>query len=85
MLEDEKLQPITYNHYFTDNVQKARQGVGEAMINKIYDKDFNREQALSLLEITVADMDQQACNEARAELDAYYKVNFVQVISPGIL
>ncbi|KAK3074199.1 hypothetical protein LTR53_003542 [Teratosphaeriaceae sp. CCFEE 6253] len=26
LIEDERQQPITYNHYYTDNVQRARQG-----------------------------------------------------------
>ena len=35
LIEDEHQQPITYNHYYTDNVQKARQEASHDLINKI--------------------------------------------------
>ena len=34
-IDDELQQPITYNHYYTDNVQKARQEASHDLINKI--------------------------------------------------
>lgn len=33
--QDEKMQPITYNHYFTDNIQKARQDSMKKEIEKM--------------------------------------------------
>ena len=35
LIDDELQQPITYNHYYTDNVQKARQEASHDLINKI--------------------------------------------------
>lgn len=35
--QDEKMQPITYNHYFTDNIQKARQDSMKKQIEKMVD------------------------------------------------
>jgi hypothetical protein len=35
LIDDEHQQPITYNHYYTDNVQKARQEASHDLINKI--------------------------------------------------
>jgi hypothetical protein len=35
LIDDEHQQPITYNHYYTDNVQEARQKVSHDLINKI--------------------------------------------------
>ena len=37
LLEDEKQQPITYNHYYTDNIQKSRQ---DFLRNSIENKMF---------------------------------------------
>ncbi|KAF1822262.1 uncharacterized protein K489DRAFT_389167 [Dissoconium aciculare CBS 342.82] len=90
--EDESLQPITYNHYYTDNVQKANLGeakrrVKAAMsLNGAAKNPSEDENGENLKPITVAalfaameerlvvDMDEQACKEALASLDAYYKV-----------
>lgn len=35
LIDDEHQQPITYNHYYTDNVQKARQKASHDLINNI--------------------------------------------------
>jgi hypothetical protein len=90
LLDDEQQQPITYNHYFTDNVQKARQKASRDLINTIVketaDDDFHgamhisnngwdvKNLVSSLQKRVIVDMDAQACSEVRAGLDAYYKV-----------
>jgi hypothetical protein len=90
IIADEKLQPITYNHYYTDNIQKARQDSLRKSIQKVMrgviDDDFHGklhvsntitdvDKLLASLERKViVDMDDQACTEALASLNAYYKV-----------
>ncbi|EGR44068.1 uncharacterized protein TRIREDRAFT_71103 [Trichoderma reesei QM6a] len=87
LIEDEGRTPLTYNHYYTDNVQKARmseqrKAVADAVIAQ---KDLHgRIRLENSLEVerflekvgtkVVVDMDEQACNEAITQLDAYYKV-----------
>lgn len=91
LVQDERQQPITYNHYFTDNVQQARQNTSRDLINRIVkdtaDNDFHGAMHISnngidvkrlvsaLQKRVIVDMDEQACSEVRAGLDAYYKVN----------
>lgn len=91
LVDDEHQQPITYNHYYTDNVQKARQDASQKLINNIVkdtaEDDFhgaihtkknniNVERLANALQKHVnVDMDEQACCEVRAGLDAYYKVS----------
>ncbi|KAI7393449.1 hypothetical protein KC328_g6596 [Hortaea werneckii] len=91
LLEDEQQQPITYNHYYTDNIQKARQDASRDSINKIVkdtaDEDFHGAMHISnngfdvkrlvsaLQKRVIVNMDEQACSEVRAGLDAYYKVS----------
>lgn len=86
--DDEKMQPITYNHYFTDNVQKARQDSMKYEIEKalngtmnswgslhVSDTSEDRAVLLSSLQRQIeVDMDQQACDEASTALSSYYKV-----------
>lgn len=96
--DDEKLQPITYNHYYTDNIQKSRQNATRAAIERalkqttdlhgalhISNTPADKERLLTSLQkhVTV-DMDQQACEEAKSGLDAYYKVSgmYHLIISP---
>lgn len=81
--EDEKLQPLTYNHYFTDNIQKDRlQDVREDIKKVVHDNDEDEDYS-SLKQdlnnvitghLTEVDMRIQACKEAKSALDAYYKV-----------
>jgi len=89
--QDERQQPITYNHYYTDNVQNARQDSTRKMIRKAMDEttthDWNgrlhvsnntidTEKLLaSLQRRIIVDMEEQACAEALAGLSAYYKVD----------
>lgn len=80
LLDDEKMQPITYNHYYTDNIQKDRHDstkrtMGQALENFSM-KSFSSEDVLEhIQEHVTVDMDQQACDEAKASLSAYYKVS----------
>lgn len=87
---DESIQPITYNHYYTDNIQKARQdmtkkAIAQAVRGASSDWDGvlhvsnthdDRLRLLTTLQnhITV-DMEQEACNEGKTSLQAYYKVS----------
>ncbi len=89
---DERQQPITYNHYYNDNVQKTRLDSIQNMINNamnqananewngrlhISNNNVDAERLLaSLQKRVVVDMDKQACAEALAGLSAYYKVKF---------
>ncbi|OQN96115.1 hypothetical protein B0A48_18361 [Cryoendolithus antarcticus] len=80
---DERQQPITYNHYYIDNVQKSRLDSTQKMIEQAMvkaDPDqggaiVTAEAILSAIRrnITV-NMDEQACSEALDGLNAYYKV-----------
>ena len=90
LLDDEKQQPITYNHYYTDNVQKSRQADAREVIRNIMQKTAADEwngalhisnngadtkRLIDALQRRVeVNMDEQACAEARAGLNAYYKV-----------
>lgn len=81
--EDERVQPITYNHYFTDNIQKdrlqdLREQIGNAIDanngTQLYEElkyDLERVMESHLTEV---DMRKQACKEAKSALNAYYKV-----------
>ena len=94
--EDEKQQPITYNHYYTDNVQNARQDSTRKLIknamNEASAQDWNgklhvsnnsvdAEKLLaSLQKRIVVNMDAQACTEALSGLSAYYKVIIISSV-----
>ena len=88
--QDELQHPITYNHYFTDNIQNSRQEAMKKLIRKAMDEtkeddwggklhvsnisvDADRLLA-SLQKRIIVDMEAQACTEALAGLQAYYKV-----------
>ena len=79
--------PITYNHYFTDNLQKSRQEKFQQQIKeKLADYfgtygttsnvsvDVTR-LARTLTQDTEKDMDRHACSEAIECMLAYYKVS----------
>ncbi|KAK0886917.1 hypothetical protein LTR02_017711 [Friedmanniomyces endolithicus] len=84
---DEQQHPITYNHYYTDNVQKSRIDQTHRMLElALSEVDFddgsgfannliNPATVLATLQkhVTV-NMDEQACSEALDGLNAYYKV-----------
>ncbi|KFY92768.1 hypothetical protein V500_04035 [Pseudogymnoascus sp. VKM F-4518 (FW-2643)] len=86
---DEKRQPITYNHYYTDNIQNARHdamkgNIQKAMQSVEHDQNGKLHACktamdslkliVSLQNKVIVNMDDQACSEALAGLNAYYKV-----------
>ncbi|KAL7922195.1 P-loop containing nucleoside triphosphate hydrolase protein [Trichoderma austrokoningii] len=89
LIEDEQRAPLTYNHYYTDNVQRARaeaekkvtgDKIRAALTNqgKTYGSGSINVDMVKIVaavgsNITV-DMDEQACNNAVIELRSYYKV-----------
>jgi hypothetical protein len=91
---DEMQQPITYNHYYTDNVQKSRQDSTRKLIrkamNETKEQDWNGKFHVSNNQVDadkllaslqnriIVNMDAQACAEALAGLEAYYKVMLSQ-------
>ncbi|ENH71810.1 Interferon-induced GTP-binding protein Mx2 [Fusarium oxysporum f. sp. cubense race 1] len=90
LIQDEKRSPLTYNHYYTDNVQKARLNFQRIAIKDVVaevtqldwhgklhipNSSVEIEKFVSALQARVTvNMDEQACNEAVTELNAYYKV-----------
>uniref|UniRef100_L7IQ43 Interferon-induced GTP-binding protein Mx2 n=1 Tax=Pyricularia oryzae (strain P131) TaxID=1143193 RepID=L7IQ43_PYRO1 len=88
--KDEQRQPITYNHYYTDNIQKSRHGflreAVEGAIKETASSDYHGKLHVSNIPMDIekfleamkrkvnVDMDDQACAEALAGLEAYYKV-----------
>ncbi|KFY02398.1 hypothetical protein V494_00073 [Pseudogymnoascus sp. VKM F-4513 (FW-928)] len=89
LIKDEKRQPITYNHYYTDNIQNARHdavkgNIQKAMQSVEYDQNGklhacktamdSMKLITSLQNRVIVNMDDQACSEALAGLNAYYKV-----------
>jgi hypothetical protein len=82
--EDEKFQPLTYNHYFTDNIQKDRlQDVREYIEKARLDNNPGQDQSCLKQKLknvitdhlAEVDMRKQACKEAQSALNAYYKVD----------
>jgi hypothetical protein len=92
ILQDETRQPITYNHYYTDNIQNARNEASKSLIeDSVRDaiqNDWDGTLHLqntgkdfdrllsSLKKRVIVDMKEQACSEAKTDLTAYYKVSF---------
>lgn len=92
LIQDEKQQPITYNHYYTDTIQRDRQTETQELVSDLMEQtaanDWHGAMHISnngsdvkrlinaLQRRVVVDMDEQACIEARAGLDAYYKVRY---------
>jgi hypothetical protein len=90
ILADEQAHPITYNHYYTDNIQKARQDASRKSLQASMDHAVATEWngklhvsntpvdltklCSSLKSNLVVDMTEQACEESLAALNAYYKV-----------
>lgn len=87
---DEQEHPITYNHYYTNNVQKSRLDATQDWIERALenvdgvDEDALGGEAISNMNVdilidalrsnVVVDVDEQACSEALDELESYYKV-----------
>ncbi|KAF4765279.1 hypothetical protein HAV15_003258 [Penicillium sp. str.  len=90
LLEDEARQPITYNHYYTDNIQKSRSDQSKRQIHdsmhSAIEQDWNGKfhvnnssgeidkLVTSLQDRVIVDMTKQSCSEAQNDLSAYYKV-----------
>jgi vacuolar-type H+-ATPase subunit H len=93
LIQDEKRSPLTYNHYYTDNVQKARLNFQKMAVKDVVAEVTQRdwhgklhipncsveiEKFVSALQARITvNMDEQACNEAVTELNAYYKVRTI--------
>ncbi|KAK6515208.1 hypothetical protein TWF506_007552 [Arthrobotrys conoides] len=84
--QDEMTLPMTYNHYYTDNVQKERKdeltGILRSILNDATNGNLNANthvhtstirSHLGLLK-TEPNMEAQACKDAIISLKAYYKV-----------
>jgi hypothetical protein len=87
---DESRQPQTYNHYYTDNIQKARLDAAQKMIDKMLDqvaqKEFGGRMHIAnngydtgrlkeaMKSCVNVNMSERACDEALTDLKAYYKV-----------
>ncbi|KAI1385786.1 P-loop containing nucleoside triphosphate hydrolase protein [Hypoxylon trugodes] len=81
--------PITYNHYLTENVQKARinrfrnsimRGLKESGLgSSIYSKDLDH-YLDSIMKHTESDMQTLSCSDAVDWMEAYYKVALKQVV-----
>ncbi|EWC48887.1 hypothetical protein DRE_00192 [Drechslerella stenobrocha 248] len=84
---DERRFPMTYNHYYTDNIQKARQNdmksaiegtIREAIVvghsSRNHNIDYNSVIPRLVNMPVVLDMEAQACQEGTTSLKAYYKV-----------
>lgn len=88
--KDEQHQPITYNHYFIDNIQKAREQVTKDVVKhavvETKEQDWNGKMHISNIQMDMdrfiaglqqrvqVNMTEQACVEALSGLRAYYKV-----------
>lgn len=91
LCDDKDSMLITYNHYYTDNVQNARQATTRALIKTALEEvstaDFNSKMHISNTSVdaekllgalqrrVLVDMEDQACSEAQQGLLAYYKVS----------
>lgn len=90
LVEDEGRSPMAYNHYYTDNVQNARQETMKLSVKKAVEM-FTDEDCEGKLHISNntngigrfiaalqtkinVNMNEQACKEALTELNTYYKV-----------
>lgn len=90
LLQDEQGHPITYNHYYTDNIQKARHDDAKAHIKSSVNHALHEDwggrfhftnspdevhRMISALQGRVeVNMVDRACSEALTDLNAYYKV-----------
>ncbi len=89
LVPHQKSHPITYNHYFTETLQKVRHERSKSEYTKIlteffntpsidvpvYNESTNLRQLLdTLMQRTERDMNRFACSEALDCMEAYYKV-----------
>lgn len=98
LIPHQKSHPITYNHYFTETLQKLRNERSKDEYSKIVQQFFGvsslershycgRQHDLSQLVIalvqrTEPDMNRFACSEALDCMEAYYKVEFPHLSCP---
>lgn len=91
LCNDESQQPITYNHYYTNNIENARRDTTRNWVKKamqdasigVYNRKLHirntaadAEKLMNALQRQVSvDMDDQACAEVLAGFSAYYKVS----------
>jgi GTPase SAR1 family protein len=89
---DECCQPITYNHYFTDNIQNSRNQVQRETVQKALHQAIDQEWhgklhinnnlediariTAALQNRVIVDMEERACQEALEAMNAYYKVSY---------
>lgn len=94
LCEDKDGLPITYNHYYTDNVQKARTKKSRDLIEKALRDTATHDYAATfhisntpgslqklvdaVQQKVIVNMDDQACSEARDALSSYYKVSICE-------
>ncbi|KAL4863060.1 P-loop containing nucleoside triphosphate hydrolase protein [Aspergillus spectabilis] len=84
LMEDERRGPLTYNHYYTDNIQKSRLDAQKSAVRnvvslvakqdrdgKLHISNIIEKSLESWIEVS---MDEQARNDALTQLNAYYKV-----------
>jgi hypothetical protein len=93
LLQDEQGHPITYNHYYTDNIQKARHENAKKLLessvrNAVQPFHSHRSNFTgtssditrlvdSLQTRIEVNMVARACSEALIDLNAYYKVSYL--------
>ncbi|MCJ1392161.1 hypothetical protein MMC18_005028 [Xylographa bjoerkii] len=90
LMPHQKSHPITYNHYFTETLQKLRNERNQHEYSKIIERFFKvssletpfysggnydlRQLVRALVQRTEPDMNRFACSEALDCMEAYYKV-----------
>lgn len=74
LLEDETRHPITYNHNYTENIQKGRDQKSKSHLEQSQRNSIQIDLFASRRRSVVVDMKEQACLDAQIDLNAYYKV-----------
>ncbi|KAJ5719304.1 Dynamin family protein [Penicillium malachiteum] len=84
LLRDEQGYPITYNHYYTDNIQKTRLEKERKSFEELVRSSICKNTSISQSQINnlvkslqmtaEVNMVDQACSDALTALNAYYKV-----------
>ncbi|KAI2632140.1 putative dynamin GTPase [Hypoxylon sp. NC1633] len=72
LIDDENIQPITYNHYYTDNVQKSRSEISRKKLEDVIS---------SVVRKPVYNLNQKAA----AEVDSEYDVNVIDKLQEEIV
>lgn len=88
--QDKQHHPVTYNHYFTDNIQNSREQLTKDVLKRAVtetrDLDWHGKMHISNVQMDMdrflnclqqrvqVNMTEQACTEALSSLQAYYKV-----------